>query len=232
MKTAFPSLSVALLASLASISAHAVPVPPEEDGIALKPSQSISAHSAPVPQEGTEGFRVFVNSAGPVTATYQGSGADFNNDLYLMLDASLKPGNDGNPSNDVLIFNNHSTPVGETRNLGTFSGGTELMFRLHVNTTGDDFFTGPASGNPDGEFHARAQGNWLPDTTLVSFEDRYNSFDRNFNDFSSSFSNTTAAIPEPESYAMLLVGLGVIGAIARRGRKNRLRSGETRACKG
>ncbi len=94
------------------------------------------------------------------------------------------------------------------------------MFRLHVNTTGDDFFTGPRSSNPDGEFHARAQDNWLPDTTLVSFEDRYNSFDRNFNDLSSSYSNTVAAIPEPESYAMLLVGLGVIGAIARRGRKN------------
>ena len=95
------------------------------------------------------------------------------------------------------------------------------MFRLHVNTTGDDFFTGPRSSNPDGEFHARVQDNWLPDTTLVGFEDRYNSFDRNFNDLSSSYSNTVAAIPEPESYAMLLVGLGVIGAIARRGRRNR-----------
>ena len=105
------------------------------------------------------------------------------------------------------------------------------MFRLHVNTTGDDFFTGPRSSNPDGEFHARVQDNWLPDTTLVGFEDRYNSFDRNFNDLSSSYSNTVAAIPEPESYAMLLVGLGVIGAIARRGRKNRLRGGETRGRK-
>ena len=107
------------------------------------------------------------------------------------------------------------------------------MFRLHVNTTGDDFFTGPASSNPDGEFHARVQDNWLPDTTAVSFEDRYNSFDRNFNDLSSSFSNTiAAAIPEPESYAMLLVGLGVIGAIARRGRKNGLPGSETRGAQG
>ena len=154
MKTAFPSLSAALLASLASIPAHALPVPPEENGIALRASQSISAHAAPVPLEGTQGLRVFVNSAGPVTATYQGSGADYNNDLYLMLDASLKPGNDGNPTNDLLIFNNHSTPVGETRSLGTFSGGTEQIIRLHVNKTGDDFFTVPASRNKYVEFHS------------------------------------------------------------------------------
>lgn len=216
MKLAFRSSTVVLLAYMASVSAHAA----EDNGIVLKPSRLLSAQAAPVPPEGTEGWRVFVKTDGPVTATYQGSGADFNNDLYLMLDRSGKPGNDGNLANDLLIFNNHSTPLGEARNLGTFSGGTELTFRLHVNTTGDDFFTGPRSSNPDGEFHARAQDNWLPDTTLVSFEDRYNSFDRNFNDLSSSYSNTVAAIPEPESYAMLLVGLGVIGAIARRGRKN------------
>jgi hypothetical protein len=216
MKSAFRSSTVVLLAYMASVSAHAA----EDNGIVLKPSRSLSAQAAPVPPEGTEGWHVFVKTDGPVTATYQGSGADFNNDLYLMLDRSGKPGNDGNLANDLLVFNNHSTPLGEARNLGTFSGGTELMFRLHVNTTGDDFFTGPRSSNPDGEFHARAQDNWLPDTTLVSFEDRYNSFDRNFNDLSSSYSNTVAAIPEPESYAMLLVGLGVIGAIARRGRKN------------
>jgi len=216
MKSAFRSSTVVLLAYMASISAHAA----EDSGIALKPSRSLSAQAAPVPPGG-DGWHVFVNTGGPVTATYQGSGADFNNDLYLMLDRSGKPGNDGNLANDLLIFNNHSTPVGGTKNLGTFSGGTELMFRLHVNTTGDDFFTGPRSSNPDGEFHARVQDNWLPDTTLVSFEDRYNSFDRNFNDLSSSYSNTVAAIPEPESYAMFLVGLGAIGAIARRGRRNR-----------
>ncbi len=217
MKSAFRSSAAVLLAYMASVSAHAA----EDNGIVLKPSLSLSAQAAAVPPWG-EGWRVFVKTDGPVTATYQGSSADFNNDLYLMLDRSGKPGNDGNLANDLLVFNNHSTPEGEARNLGTFSGGTELMFRLHVNTTGDDFFSGSRSSNPDGEFHARAQDNWLPDTALVGFEDRYNSFDRNFSDLSSSYSNTiAAAVPEPESYAMLLVGLGVIGAIARRGRRNR-----------
>src|SRR5688500_19057512 len=204
MKLAFPASSVVLLAYMASVSAHAAPVPPEADGIVLKPSRSISA--APVPPGGTEGKHIFVNSTGAVTASYQGSGASFSNDLYLMLNAAGKPGNDSNPANDMLIFGNRSSSIGETRDLGVFDGGTLLPFRMHVNDTGRDYFTGPASLNPDGEFHARAQNNWLPDTTLVSFEDLLYSYDRNFIDLSSSFSNTVAAVPEPESYALLLAG--------------------------
>jgi hypothetical protein len=219
MKVAFRSSTVVLLAYMASASAHAAAAPPEADGIVLKPSRSISAHAAPVSPGGTEGQQIFVNSTGTVTASYQGSGASFSNDLYLMLDAAGKPGNDSNPANDILLFNSHSSSVGETRDLGVFAGGTALPLRMHVIDTGHDYFTGPASLNPDGEFHARAQNNWLPDTTLVSFEDIFHSFDRNFNDLSSSFSNTIAAIPEPESYALLLAGLGVIGALAHHRRK-------------
>ena len=88
----------------------------------LKPSLSLSAQAAAVPPW-AEGWRVFVKTDGPVTATYQGSSADFNNDLYLMLDQIRKTGKiDGNLTNDLLVFNNHSTPEGEARNLGTIFG--------------------------------------------------------------------------------------------------------------
>jgi hypothetical protein len=226
MEPAFRSSTAVLLAYMASVSAQAAGVPPEDEGIVLKPSRSISAFAAPVSPVGTEGQQIFVNATGSVTATYQGSGASFSNDLYLMLDAAGKPGNDSNPANDKLIFSNRSSSVGEIRDLGVFESGTALPFRLHVNDTGNDYFTGPASLNPDGEFHARAQNNWLPDTALVSFEDLLYSYDRNFNDLSSSFSNTIAAIPEPENYALLLAGLGVIGAIVRRRRKSDYRAGD------
>ena len=163
----------------------------------------------PIAVPGTEGFLVTVSSTNDVIATYQGTSASFSNDLFL---------------GSTFIFNNHTSPVGSTVNLGSFAIGTELMFRLHVNNTGDDFFTGPASRNPDGVTHARVQENWQPNETLVSFEDLNQiTFPGSlvYNDLSFSFTNTTStpAIPEPETYAMMLAGLGLLAFVARR-RKN------------
>ncbi len=68
------------------------------------------------------GANVIVNTTGNVTATYLGHTARISNDLYL-----------GSPTNGMgLIFNNHTTPVGTTFNLGTFTAGTELLFRLYA----------------------------------------------------------------------------------------------------
>lgn len=180
---------------------------------------SVSAHAFPIAKPGTEGLLIFTGSNDKVIATYQGNSASYSNDLYLMLDENGRPGNDGNTTNDMFIFNNHASPVGSAKNIGSFSAGTELSFRLHVNNTGYDFFTGAAAGNADGQFHARVEENWQPGTTLVSFEDLYDPSGNSsvFNDLSFSFSNTsTSVVPEPESYAMLLAGLGLIGLMVRR----------------
>src|ERR1043166_3867775 len=136
-------------------------------GIVVASTFTTLAYAFPIADPGTEGLNVFVGSTNPVIATYQGNSAAFSNDLYLMLDGAGNPGNDGNPANDLFIFNNHASPVGSTKNLGAFAIGTELEFRLHVNNTGNVFFTGPASRNPDNHTHARVQGNWQPDETLV-----------------------------------------------------------------
>ncbi|MBS0298909.1 MAG: PEP-CTERM sorting domain-containing protein [Proteobacteria bacterium] len=164
---------------------------------------SLSAYAFPIAVPGTEGLKV-IATGGEIIATYEGNSASFSNDLYL---------------DSTFIFNNHATPVGTSVSLGTFVAGTELVFRMHVNDTGDDFFTGEASRNLDGHEHARVQSDWLPHTTLVSFEDLYNGpFD--YNDLSFSFTNTIAAVPEPETYAMLLAGLGLVGFFARRRKQN------------
>jgi len=159
----------------------------------------------PIAAPGTEGLKVFVNSTNPVIATYQGNSAAFSNDLYL-----------DSPGGPLFIFNNHSSAVGSTVNLGSFAIGTELLFRLHVNNTGDDFFTGPASRNPDGQAHARVQSNWQPNESLVSFEDLFNG-PFNYNDLSFSFTNVAGSntpptggggsVPEPGTLALLAIGL-------------------------
>lgn len=151
------------------------------------------AFAFPIAAPGTEGLEVIVNSTDLVVATYQGNSAAYSNDLYLMLDASGKPGDDNNPANDLFIFNNHSSPEGSKVTLGSFPIGTKLFFRLHVNTTNEDFFTGPANRNPDSHTHARSQKNWTPNETLVSFED-LNGGPFEYNDLSFSFTNTQAAL--------------------------------------
>src|SRR5262245_55499863 len=92
-------------------------------------SGTVYARKSPVAAAGTEGLVVIVTSTDPVIATYEGeNNAKYSDDLYLMLDASGNPGDDGNPANDRFIFNNHASPIGSTVNLGSFPIGTELIF--------------------------------------------------------------------------------------------------------
>ena len=172
----------------------------------------MTAFAFPIAAAGTEGLTVLAGNTGNIIATYQGNSASYSNDLYLVT-------NDGIANNDIFIFNNHGSSVGSTVNLGSFATGAELMFRLHVNNTNTDYFTGAASRNGDNHFHARVQENWAPGTTLVSFEDLFNGpFD--YNDLSFSFSNTVTSIPGqvPEPASFMLFGLGLAGLLAARRR--------------
>ncbi len=156
------------------------------------------------------GASLFVSSTDPVIATYLGNTASFSNDLFLVVDGI----------DDVFLFNNQTSPVGTTVDLGSFAVGTELVFRLSVEDTGNDFFTGPASRNPDGQAHATVEEDYLVDgTTLVSFEDLFNGpFD--FNDLSFSFSNTTLVsptpVPLPPALPMLALALLPLGFFRRK----------------
>ena len=166
---------------------------------------------------GVLGARIFVQHTGSVIATFLGHEAAFTDLLYLHSPAGA--------FTDV-IFNNHTSPVGSTVNLGNFAAGTELVFRLHVENTGNDFFTGNGSNNPDGVPHAVIDAAWQPNTTRVGFEDLHDDVsDHDYDDLIYSFSNTgsTAPIPEPSTYVLLLAGLG-FAAVSRRAMRRGNRS--------
>lgn len=153
------------------------------------------------------GAKVIVASDGNVVATYLGHTADYSNDLYL--DA---------PANGLgIIFNNHTTPVGTTMDLGYFTAGTELLFRIHVNNTEYDFFTGDGSLNPDQIPHAFVNDAYTPTETYVGFEDLFGGGDRDYDDVKFTFTNVAASTPDASS-TLPLLGTSLIGlaALARR----------------
>lgn len=171
-------------------------------------SSAFTASAFPIAAPGSEGNAV--QASGHVIATYEGNSAAYSNDLYLEWNGT-GPGLDGNLLNDIFIFNNHASSVGATVDLGTFAPGTELVFRLHVQNTGNNFYSGDPSRNPDSHAHARVEGDFLvPGTTLVSFEDLLNGpFD--YNDLSFSFTGTRSVPQSAPDGGATLGMFGVAG---------------------
>jgi len=155
------------------------------------------------------GGSVIVQNTGEVFATYRGNSAQYSNDLYL-------ESPDG-PFRTSFIFNNKTSPLGVPVSLGSFTAGTELIFHLHVNDTGDDWYSGPATRNSDGHAHTRITDAWSPTESLVEFEDLRDTPEGNggFNDLAFSFSNTGSVVPEPATYALFAAGIVMLLGLQR-----------------
>lgn len=163
------------------------------------------AHAGPVAAPGTEGLSLFANG-GEVFVTYQGSTAGFNNVLYLA--GQLEP-----------LFNNRSTPDGTEVSLGSFAAGTELVFRMNVDLGSTNYFTGPGLRNDDGLPHARAQAEWAPGVTLVSFEDLAGLPEgaNGYADLSFSLRGVSvSAVPEPNSLLLAMLGMTAAACLRRK----------------
>lgn len=168
-------------------------------------SSIATSHSCAAPLYGAS---LIVDTDGEVVATFQGHSAGFTNELYL-----------DSPANGLgLLFTNQTTPVGTQVSLGSFTAGTELIFRMHVVEDNYDYFNGPADRNPDAVIHAFVDDAFIADESYVAFEDLYGGGDLNYNDLTFSLTNTHANGVVPEPAAWLLCGVGVSLATLRRRR--------------
>lgn len=153
------------------------------------------------------GAPVVVATTGNVTATFRGHTAGYTSTLFL-----------DSPGGPIDIFVNHTNAVGDTFNLGTFTAGTELVFGIYVWNTGETFYSGDASRNPDGLPHNVVDNDVYPGETYVGFEDLLGGGDMDYDDNNFSFTNTRAGtVPEGGATLTLLAGaLALTGAAARR----------------
>jgi hypothetical protein len=156
------------------------------------------------------GAPIVVKTMGPVQAAFLGYEAGSVNDVYL-----------DSPANALgIIFTNTTAAVGSTVELGTFAGGTELVFGMLHHDSGYHFFSGAASRNPDGIAHALVDDQYAPNLTRVAFEDLIGGGDRDFNDIEFSLTNVFAGPqPVPEPGRLSVVGSAIILALATRRRR-------------
>jgi len=169
---------------------------------------------------GTEilgGSLIVAEDGKEVTATFLGSDAGYFNTLYLSSPrVSVDPlfifDRDGIFDQDgERIYHEDGEPT--TISLGSsFGAGEELIFSLYVKNTGNTFYTGDSSRNPDDLAHASAITSLVDGlyVTKVGFEDLYGGGDKDYNDFMFSLTNVVdppaAPVPEP-SILLLLSGV-------------------------
>jgi hypothetical protein len=159
------------------------------------------------------GGEILVATDGNVYAEFLGSDAGYFNTLYL-----------DTPSDwgSSHIFDKSSPVNGDQIDLGVFSAGVELIFRIHVRNTGLDFFSGASPRNPDGLAHVEAittLQNGIYYTT-VGFEDLLGGGDKDYNDFIFRLTNVLDPLgsgqPVTEPPVLFLLVCGMITLIVQR----------------
>jgi hypothetical protein len=123
-------------------------------------------------------YGTMIATGGDVVVTFDSNDAAYMSELFL----------DGAYGDELgVLFNNKTTAVGTSMNLGSFATGTELVFKLIVHETGDVFYTGADSRNLDNLTHAMVYIG--EEQVLIGFEDVLGGGDFDYNDLMFSFTN-------------------------------------------
>jgi len=128
-----------------------------------------SCYSEATGYDTNAGARLVVTRAATITVTYLGTDAGYSSDLWLYA------------PEEVRLARGHQSDVGHQVTLGPYARGTELIFGIFVNDTGDTWQSGEASRNSDGQVHGAITYNddcsWA-----IGFEDLEGGGDRDYND--------------------------------------------------
>ncbi len=192
-------------------------------------SSAAVAGPVPYPHTGTPNPVIYSFTAantGEIDAYFAGSGASFDETVGLLVNGV---------STGITGLDDHTSSIGDEIDLGSVMAGDVLTFFDNVSSTGDTFYSNPAL-NSDGGNHVYSTSVTAgqvyagsPAGTYVGFEDlSFPGSDYNYHDDTFVFTNTatmtSGGVPEPASWALMLIGFaGIGGAI----RSARLRNAQT-----
>ena len=181
-------------------------------GIVASSAQAVTT----LPQYPTRGQQNPVNytftaaRTGDITAWFTGSTASFNENLGLLINGV---------ATGITGLGNKTSAYGDKLVLGRANAGDSLVFFTNVTTTNKTYYS-DKSLNADGVNHvfsaAYAGDAKVPAGTYVAFEDLWNGGDFNYFDETFVFDNVSTAVPEPASWALMVVGFGMVGYARRR----------------
>ena len=184
--------------------------------IALGAATAAKADVIPYANQGTENpitYTFTAPSSGPLIAYFYGSGASFSEMLGLLV----------NNHNRGKGLENHSSTYGQSYNFGNVGAGDTLVFYIDVKTTGFTYYS-DVTMNKDHVNHVYstsfADDGIIPAGTYVGFEDLSQCdthwTDNNYRD--EQFVFTVTSVPEPSTWAMMMLGFAGVGFLACRRR--------------
>jgi hypothetical protein len=172
-------------------------------------------------------------STGDITAYFTGASAGYDNQIGLLVNGV---------STGVVGLDDHTSTIGQSLDLGHAQAGDSLTFVLDIISSGGtmvysdpamnaSYDTGPATGSTNGHNHiysttydgSSGQFAGVPSGVYIAFEDlSFPSSDYDYNDETFVFTNAVPhlggqgpGVPEPASWALMLLGVGVVGSMMR-----------------
>jgi hypothetical protein len=180
------------------------------------------AGTIPYPNSGVPNPTTYTFTAantGPITAYFAGSSAGFEEVVGLWVNGV---------STGITGLDNHTSAIGQSLVLGNVQAGDILTFEdiiLPPNNNVGPWFSNPAMNGGDNHIYSTPAfagqiSPSIPAGTYVAFEDLpFATSDFDYNDVSFVFTNVASGVPEPSTWAMMLLGFVGLGFAFRQSRR-------------
>jgi PEP-CTERM motif len=189
-------------------------------GLCLGAIAANASAQIPYPNSGTQNTQDLTYVAantGNLNVWFDGSHAGDDNKLVAIVNGAQI---------GSFTMDDHTSTLGEYFNLGPVNAGDSIVLEMENLTTGDDFYT-TNSLNPDGANHAYTalfsggliNGVYVPASRYFGFEDLTAAQGTDWNYQDETFFIKSGFVPEPATWAMMLLGVGMVGGGLRMARR-------------